>query len=117
MIAVNGLYTLVFVLSLVPSIAPMLWAWRLLLRLVLLFLMAHTIFTCYRMICLEGDEDMPHYNSRFKFVNDIRRRLDEKAEAGNKKEAEANEYKRRSAEARKNGVDVSKKLGGSKKKK
>ena len=45
------------------------------------------------------------------------RRLDEKAEIGNRKGAEAEELKRRQAEARKNGVDPTRKLSHSKKKK
>ena len=60
---------------------------------------------------------MPLYNSRFEIVNKFRRRLEEKAEEGNRKGAEAQQFKQRQAEARKNGVDLSKKFTESKKKK
>ena len=96
--------------------APIL-PFRMLMRLVYMLAVIYHIFSCYRMICLEGDEDMPQKPSRFAFVNRIRARLDEKAEAGNLKEAEAREYKMRQAESRKNGVDPNKTLTRSKKKK
>lgn len=113
-ICINALSALLFVLSLVfPVFIP----WRMLVRVVYMLATGYLIFSCYRMICLEGEEDMPIPESRFEIVNHIRRRLDEKAEIGNRKGIEAMEYKRRQAEARKNGVDVNGKFTESRKKK
>ena len=113
-LCIDALYAVLIVVSFfVPILVP----WRMLVRVIYMLTVAYLIFCCYRMICLEGDESMPTYNSRFEFVNKLRRRLDEKAEEGNRKGAEALEYKRRKAEARKNGVDPSRKFTESRKKK
>ena len=113
-ICILGLYTLLYAGSFLWQIFI---PWRMLLRVIYMLVGAYLVFCCYRWICLEGDEDMSPYTSRFEFVNRMRRRLDEKAEAGNRKGAEAKEYKLRQAEARKNGVDVTRKLSYQKKKK
>ncbi|MEE1356635.1 MAG: hypothetical protein UHG68_03625 [Clostridia bacterium] len=113
-ICIDALYALLYVLSFFAGVFV---PFRMLVRLVFMLVTAYLIFNCYRMICLEGDEDMPLYNSRFEIVNKFRRRLEEKAEEGNRKGAEAQQFKQRQAEARKNGVDLSKKFTESKKKK
>ena len=113
-IVIDAVYTAIFVSSFfVQRLLP----FSMLMRLVLTIAVGVLIFNCYRMICLEGDEDMPLYNSRFEVVNKLRRRLEEKAEIGNRKGEETAEHKRRQAEAKKNGVDISKKFTESRKKK
>ena len=96
---------------------PIFLPWRMLMRVIYMLSSGYLIFCSYRWICLEGEEDMSSYTSRFEFVNRLRRRLDEKAEAGNRKGAEVEEFKRRQAEARKNGVDVARRFSESKKRK
>jgi len=113
-IVIDALYAGIFIASFFYT---RLLPFSMLMRLVLTFAVGILIFNCYRMICLEGDEDMPLYNSRFEVVNKLRRRLEEKAEIGNRKGEEASEYKRRRAESKQNGVDVSKKFTESRKKK
>ncbi len=113
-ICIDVLYAVLYVLSwFVPIFIP----WRMLMRVIYMLAVIFLIFSCYRMICLEGDEDMPVYSSRFEFVNRLRRRLDEKAEEGNRKGAEAREFKVRQAEARKNGVDPARRFSESRKRK
>ena len=112
-ICIDILWGVLFAISF--FFAPIL-PFRMLMRLVYMLAVLYHIFSCYRMICLEGDEDMPEKPSRFEFVNRIRARLAEKAEAGNKKEEAAREYKARQAESRKNGVDITKTPIHSKKK-
>ena len=111
---IDVLWGVLFVLSL---FFPVFIPWRMLMRAVYMLTVAYLIFSCYRMICLEGEEDMPIPESRFEIVNKLRRRLDEKAEIGNRKGEEQREYKRRQAEARQNGVDVNGKFTESRKKK
>ncbi len=113
-IFIEVLYVLMYALSL---FFPVLLPWRMLVRVIYMLAAAYLIFCCYRWICLEGDEDMSPYNSRFEIVNRLRRRLDEKAEAGNRKGEQLEEYKRRVAESRKNGVDLSRTPVTGKKKK
>ncbi len=113
-LCILGLYTALYALSFFVQIFI---PWRMLMRVVYMLVGGYLVFCCYRWICLEGDEQMSPYTSRFELVNRLRRRLDEKAEEGNKKGAEAEEYKRRQAESRKNGVDKTRKLSHSKKKK
>ena len=105
------------VLFILSFFFPWLLPWRMLLRVVYMLSGAYLLFSCYRMICLEGDEDMPIPESRFGIVNELRRRLDEKAERGNRRGEEIAEYKRRQAESRQCGVDVNRKFTESKKKK
>lgn len=109
-----GLYLALYVTSLFFKIFI---PWRMLMRVIYMLAAGYLIFCCYRWICLEGDEQMSPYTSRFELVNRLRRRLDEKAEAGNRKGAEIEEFKRRQAEARKNGVDVTRTFSESKKRK
>ena len=114
LVAVDAIYACVFAASMyMPVLLPS----RMLVRVVLMLSSAVLIFNCYRMICLEGDEDMPLFNSRFEFVNSFRRRLEQKAEEGNKKGSEAQEYKKRRMESRQNGVNVNRTIVQSKKKK
>ena len=112
--SIDVVWGVLFVLS---WFFPMLLPWRMLMRAVYMLTVAYLIFSCYRMICLEGEEDMPIPESRFEIVNKMRRCLDEKAEIGNRKGEEQREYKRRQAEARQNGVDVKGKFTESRKKK
>lgn len=114
LIILNALYLVFYGLCFA---FPMLLAWRMLLRLVFMIWMGVLIFNCYRMICLEGDEDMPIYNSRFEFVNRFRRRLDEKAEIGNRKGMMAAEYKKMKAQSKENGVDPNRRFKESRRKK
>ncbi len=109
-----GLYLVLFILSFFFRIFI---TWRMLMRVIYMLAAAYLIFCCYRWICLEGEEDMSPYTSRFELVNHLRRRLDEKAEIGNRKGAEIEEFKRRQAESRKNGVDVTRTFSQSKKRK
>lgn len=113
-LCILGLYAVLYVLSFTWMIFM---PWRMLMRVVYMLAGIYLVFNCYRWICLEGEEEMSPYNSRFDLINRLRRRLDEKAEIGNRKGAEAEELKRRQAEARKNGVDLTRKLSHSKKKK
>lgn len=113
-LCILGLYAVLYAASFISLIFM---PWRMLMRVIYMLVCAYLIFCCYRWICLEGEEQMSPYTSRFEIVNRLRRRLDEKAEAGNRKGEEAQEYKRRQAEARQNGVDVNRKLSHSKKKK
>lgn len=113
-LCVDALSGVLFILS---FLLPWLMPWRMLLRVIYMLAGAYLIFSCYRSICIEGEEDMPVPKSRFEIVNQLRRRLDEKAEIGNRRGEEIAEYKRRQAEARRNGVDVNSKFSESRKKK
>ena len=104
-ICIDVIWAALFALS---FFFPIVLPFRMLMRLVYMLAVLYQIFSCYRMICLEGDEDMPQKPSRFEFVNRLRARLDEKAEAGNRKELQAREFKLRQAESHKNGVNVTK---------
>ena len=113
-LVVLALYLGLFIVS---FFFPIFFPWRMLMRVIYMLITGYLIFCCYRWICLEGDEEMSPYTSRFELVNRLRRRLDEKAEEGNRKGAQVEEFKRRQAEARKNGVDVTRRFKESKKKK
>lgn len=49
-------------------------------RIFVRILNALLVFSCYRMICLEGDEEMPRKESRFAFVNRLNEHFDRKEE-------------------------------------
>ena len=71
----------------------------LILGLVVIFLNAKLLFSCYMWICLEGDEDMPRGQSRNPFVNLVNRftdRIEDRTLA--RKQAEAEEKARKQAE-------------------
>ena len=114
MLCADVLSAILFVFS---FFFPWFLPWRMLLRVVYMLSGAYLLFSCYRMICLEGEEDMPVPESRFGIVNEFRRRLDEKAERGNRRGEEIAEYKARQSEARQNGVNVNRKFTEPKKKK
>jgi hypothetical protein len=113
-LVILGLYVVLYVISFFFQIFV---PWRMLMRVIYMLASGYLIFCCYRWICLEGDEENSPYTSRFELVNRLRRRLDEKAEEGNRKGAQVEEFKRRQAEARKNGVDVTRRFSESKKRK
>ena len=66
------------------------------------FSMALMLFTCYKEICPEGDEEMPRKPSRFAFVNRIRTVVDRHNE---KSSQAAQEYVRKREEERRKKQD------------
>ena len=82
-----GIYYLLYLIALLP------WAWAVtyrgyvagimvLMPLVWGILNAVLIYTCYRYICKEGEEDVPLRVSRFAFVNKIRQEMERKEQQG-----------------------------------
>ena len=62
-------------------------------KLFVRILLALLVFSCYRMICLEGEEDLPRKESRFAFINRMNEHFD-------RKEAENLELARKEREER-----------------
>lgn len=84
---VMALYYLMYLIALLPMewvavyrqyvggimiLYPLLWA----------FLNVWLIYTCYKNICKEGDEEVPLRVSRFAFVNKIRQEMERKEQKG-----------------------------------
>ena len=84
---ITGLYYVLYILALLPfgwveSYKKYAVVFVTLLPLVWVTLNAWLIYTCYRYICKEGDEDVPLRVSRFAFVNRIRAELERKEQKG-----------------------------------
>ena len=84
---VMGLYYLIYLIALLPftwvavyrqymapiaTLMPLVWA----------ILNAVLIYSCYKNICKEGDEEVPLRVSRFAFVNKIRQEMERKEQKG-----------------------------------
>lgn len=74
----------------------------LLFHFVVMILNARLIFTCYRMICLPEDVDMPRHKTGIGFLDRLNDRMDEREERAlaEKKQAMADLYHKREAQYR-----------------
>ncbi len=82
-----GIYYLLYFLTVLPiswpvSVARYVAPTAVLLMFAWAICNAVLIYTCYKNICKEGDEDVPLRVSRFAFVNKIRQELERKEQAG-----------------------------------
>ncbi len=84
------------------SIVAHAWAPVLLLRLIVTFMNAFLIYSCYMQICLPEDVDMPRRKTGIAFLDEMNEKMDQREEekAAKKKDELARIYREREAKYR-----------------